>query len=407
MSDLPSPRFSLTSADWKKIGMGGLLALAGAAVVWLGQVEAQVDLGLWQPFVAAAVAVALNGLRKFIADNTLRSVVFVLCSGLLCASPASAQVARLTTQRCNGGSCTIGSGTCVNIGIRGDRAYFLTAGHCVLGSSRALIYLNRGTVEARIDAADETPDLALLSVPASDVDQTAFPLAEEVQESSFDFVGFSNGGPYIKRTARLIRRSGGFLICDVKTDSGDSGGPYLQNNRVAGIHMGFASDGRRATDCITIRRWLMGRVGFVPGTHPSLGPAPTPAPPQSPTVACRCSAEIAALKAEVAQLRAECNRPVDPVPQRPDMVELNRRLDELEKQIAAAKELAKRIDALEFKIAEVRLAGGKTDQLEKELADLRDKTFEVRSLAPDGKVVSSETIKLGDNINLRLVPKRQ
>lgn len=334
-------------------------------------------------------------------------------------STASAQVAKVTTTKCHGTYCTIGSGTCVHIGTRNGRGYFLTAGHVVAGAGTAVIDLRDGKVQARIEAADEDPDLGLLSVPDNVGLESAFPVAEEVAGESFELVGFTRGGPFVRRSARLLRRAGGLLVCAVQSDSGDSGGPYLDGNRVVGIHMGVAADGKRATDCVTIRRWLTARVGFIPcppvasqpvPQRPQPGPPVEPTPATPPQVTCGCAFEIATLKAEIAALKAKCNAPVTPPPPpAPPSIpgEVTKRLEELEARIAFVSELTKRIDALEFKIGEVRIAGGKTEQLEKELAALRDLTFEVRSLAPDGKVVSSETKRLGDNIDLRLVPKRQ
>lgn len=329
----------------------------------------------------------------------------------LCGS-ADAQVAKVTVKRCNGFSCVIDSGTCVNIGTRNGRAYFLTCGHVVSGSSSPLIQMNAGQVEARVEASDREPDLALLSIP--DPQSDVFPVADDVSATSFEFVGFTYGRAWSRRQAHRARRNNGMLIATCPIDQGDSGGPFLDGNRrVVGIVFGVNGGEGYATDCITIRRWLMGRVGFVPGSLNSPQPPSKPAPPQSAPapgpVACNCSAEIAALKADVAALKLQCSKPPaeTPPPTAPVDPNIGKRLDELEARIAAMAELTKRIDQLEFKIAEVRLAGGKTEQLEKELARLRDLTFEVRSLAPDGKVVSSEKKKLGENIDLRLVPKRQ
>ena len=140
-------------------------------------------------------------------------------------STASAQVAKVTTTKCHGTYCTIGSGTCVHIGTRNGRGYFLTAGHVLLGVNTAVIDLRDGKVEARIEAVDRNPDLGLVSVPDNVGLETAFPVADEVAGDSFELVGFTRGGPFVRRSARLMRRSGGLLVCVVKTDSGDSGGP--------------------------------------------------------------------------------------------------------------------------------------------------------------------------------------
>ncbi len=354
----------------------------------------------------ASAPVGASGTASLIRAKTL---VLALCAILSCGATASAQVAKVSWKQCNGVSCTFHEGTCVNIGNRNGRAYFLTAGHVVLGGTSPVVYLRDGGVEARIEAADREPDLGLLSLPMTPSVQDSFPVAEDVTETSLEFVGFTYGRAFTKRQASRARRSNGLLIAVCHVDSGDSGGPFLEKNKVVGILSATDGTSGYASDCITIRRWLMGRVGFVPGSLTSPQP-PTPTLPQSqPAVACRCSAEIASLRAEIAALKAQCGQHETPLPPAPPPIspDITKRLDELEVRIAAMAELTTRIRSIEFEIDKVRLAGGKTEQLEKELAALRDKTFEVRSLAPDGKVVSSETKKLGDNIDLRLVPKRQ
>lgn len=57
----------LQREDVKKIWMGFLLALAGAAITYLSETVSHVDFGQWTPFVAAGISVAVNALRKIIA----------------------------------------------------------------------------------------------------------------------------------------------------------------------------------------------------------------------------------------------------------------------------------------------------------------------------------------------------
>lgn len=64
-----SPRFLLGSEDVAKIIKGGLIALAGAGVVFLSSVSG-LDFGVWSPTVGALAAIAINALRKWIADNS-------------------------------------------------------------------------------------------------------------------------------------------------------------------------------------------------------------------------------------------------------------------------------------------------------------------------------------------------
>ena len=62
-------KYSLSQNDLKKIGTGFLIALAGAAITWLGEVTGQIDAGAYTPFLAAGSAVLINLLRKFIIDT--------------------------------------------------------------------------------------------------------------------------------------------------------------------------------------------------------------------------------------------------------------------------------------------------------------------------------------------------
>lgn len=62
-----SPRFSLNSIDWKKLGKSILLAAAGAVITVLLEQLPNLDFGSWTPFVTGAVTWILNLLRKWIS----------------------------------------------------------------------------------------------------------------------------------------------------------------------------------------------------------------------------------------------------------------------------------------------------------------------------------------------------
>lgn len=64
-----SSKFSLNSADLKKIGIGFLVALSGAALTYVSQVITSIDFGGWTPIVVAGFSVLSNIVRKWIADN--------------------------------------------------------------------------------------------------------------------------------------------------------------------------------------------------------------------------------------------------------------------------------------------------------------------------------------------------
>lgn len=67
-----SPRFNMSADDWKKVGIGFLIAIAGAALAFiaehviplLNEAENQ-----WFMLLAALLAVAVNFLRKWLSDT--------------------------------------------------------------------------------------------------------------------------------------------------------------------------------------------------------------------------------------------------------------------------------------------------------------------------------------------------
>lgn len=66
-----SPRFSLSSMDWEKIGIGALVAVVGALLTYLTPVVTGLDLGSSTPIVVAIWSVLANIVRKWIADYTV------------------------------------------------------------------------------------------------------------------------------------------------------------------------------------------------------------------------------------------------------------------------------------------------------------------------------------------------
>lgn len=60
-----SGKFTLNAQDWKKIGIGLLVALAGGLIVFLTDLTEAVDFGIWAPIVAAGASVVVNVLRKW------------------------------------------------------------------------------------------------------------------------------------------------------------------------------------------------------------------------------------------------------------------------------------------------------------------------------------------------------
>ena len=81
-----SKKFSLDWDDARVIGMMFLVALAGAMITWLQDIETEVDWGLFSPFVSAAIVMLIGALRQFIKDNTIAKIILVV----LALSPAAA-----------------------------------------------------------------------------------------------------------------------------------------------------------------------------------------------------------------------------------------------------------------------------------------------------------------------------
>lgn len=56
----------LGKIDFKKIGMGALIALSGALLTYLTEVISGLDLGEWTPIVVAVWSIIVNALRKIL-----------------------------------------------------------------------------------------------------------------------------------------------------------------------------------------------------------------------------------------------------------------------------------------------------------------------------------------------------
>ena len=67
----PSKRFSLSSYDWKKVGICAGVAVAGALLTYLTPIITGLDLGALTPIVVAVWSIIANIVRKWIADYTI------------------------------------------------------------------------------------------------------------------------------------------------------------------------------------------------------------------------------------------------------------------------------------------------------------------------------------------------
>lgn len=68
-----SKKYSLNKADAKRIGLGALVAIGGAAVVYLGELIPNVDFGQYTPIAVALGGILVNTLRKFLTDYTAQA----------------------------------------------------------------------------------------------------------------------------------------------------------------------------------------------------------------------------------------------------------------------------------------------------------------------------------------------
>jgi hypothetical protein len=64
-----SSSLSINKEDLQKLGKGLLIAVVGAALTYGSEWMSGADFGSWTPVVVAGWSVAVNFLRKFIANN--------------------------------------------------------------------------------------------------------------------------------------------------------------------------------------------------------------------------------------------------------------------------------------------------------------------------------------------------
>lgn len=61
-----SKKYSLNKEDLMKIGVGALVALAGALLTYVSDVITEIDFGDMTPFVVALASILVNVGRKFL-----------------------------------------------------------------------------------------------------------------------------------------------------------------------------------------------------------------------------------------------------------------------------------------------------------------------------------------------------
>lgn len=65
-----SKRYQLNREDLKRIGIGALVALAGALLTYLETLIPNVEFGVYSPLAVAVNSILANAVRKFLADNS-------------------------------------------------------------------------------------------------------------------------------------------------------------------------------------------------------------------------------------------------------------------------------------------------------------------------------------------------
>ena len=63
-----SKKLRFSNIDWKKIGIGLLIALGGALATYLEETIPGVDFGLYTPLAVALNSMVVNAIRKFFAS---------------------------------------------------------------------------------------------------------------------------------------------------------------------------------------------------------------------------------------------------------------------------------------------------------------------------------------------------
>lgn len=67
-----SKPFLVNSQDVERILKGAMIAVAGALAVYIADIVPTIDFGIWTPLAVALASVAVNALRIWVADNTVK-----------------------------------------------------------------------------------------------------------------------------------------------------------------------------------------------------------------------------------------------------------------------------------------------------------------------------------------------
>ena len=65
-----SKRYSLNKQDLKKIGIGSLIAIAGALLTYCSEIVGEIDWGVYTPVVVSIAGILINAGRKFLTGKS-------------------------------------------------------------------------------------------------------------------------------------------------------------------------------------------------------------------------------------------------------------------------------------------------------------------------------------------------
>lgn len=304
-------------------------------------------------------------------------------------------------QGCASGFCTFAyaRGSGVTVGRLADgRDAVLTCSHVVRGAERVWIsWYNGQSVPCEVvaDGGADGLDAALLATQLDPEPSECLPLSADQLPigASVSIYGYPGGAGTIRRV-RGTTSGASTIRAEQRIEQGMSGGAVVQSRRIVGIVWGCEAyrpcNGEYTPSCLIVP-WLKRRLGTVPACPGrTVEPPPQPPPQQPPPVSppappppqaggeCKCADRIASLESRLrkaeAQLAAVSRWSSPPSPPT-DTAALNQ---------------------LRVEIEQIKLS----------LDRLRDVSFPVRTLKPDGSVFSEEVVRLGDPIELRLVPKK-
>ncbi|WP_166830920.1 S1 family peptidase [Thalassoroseus pseudoceratinae] len=292
---------------------------------------------------------------------------------------------RIVSSECVGQSCrvTTAYASAVAIGhYNAGKEILVTAAHAVRGNPRKIELDIHGkwTQATVLGISDGQHDLALIGVTLTDQQLQTVSLAKTMSAAneSVTLAGFPGGETLHRRTSHVMRTQWGSQILTVATPSrpGDSGGGVF-NARAELTAVIFATAPVRhptftlATDANAVRQLIRSTFQADPptGRHTHLPAYPRPyVSSRRPSETCHCQEYLAQLAKRLQTLESELN-------------------------------------AMKATLAEV--SSHDLEPIEQRLQQLENIQIPVQVLTPNGTIQSEAKYRLGEPIQLRLIPRRQ